>query len=246
MAPPDKPMMLAIEQHLLNIAVPILYDDPIHLDQLGTGTFFEHEGLHFLVTARHIIEGKQRDLVVVPSSPKGPRVISLGTSEFVDAVDEPGADIDLMVIVLRDPAVVADLKAAWSFLAVSRTATPPDEGDFVLCGYPSERIKVRGQDLGGTLLTCYTERRPVPMNAKAPVHPDFDLFFSYDTIATDYHGHQISAGSLEGLSGQFGSMCRRRRAECGCRSSLCASLAFKPPSGKGNMREARTGSTSVR
>lgn len=198
----ERQMMLALERFTLSLTVPVLYDRGESLDQLGTGTLFEHNNSHFLVTARHILEDEDIERVALPARPRGPETFTLGAVEVIQYRDPVEMDIDVVILKLLSAPAVAELRAGWRFLTMQNTATATPQGAFVLCGFPTQRMIPRGGDLSGSVVTCYTTRLPnVPVEAKAPIDDRIDFFLDYQREAKDFYGDTVRAVDLKGLSG---------------------------------------------
>jgi hypothetical protein len=66
-APTDPEIMKALGAFASKVAVPILYDDPRAVDQIGTGTLFAIKNRLFLVTAAHLFNGHDPARFAIPS-----------------------------------------------------------------------------------------------------------------------------------------------------------------------------------
>ncbi len=193
-------MRLAIERFAATVTVPLLFERPdsCEVDQVGTGTLFDHEGKLLLVTAQHLFDDFRAELLVIPST---------GTTEL-HGIGSYGLfrarpnDIDVAVLHLRHQPTIARVRASWRVLRLANSGTASRQGLFVLTGYPSERVTRKGGLLGGSLLSVYTERlEEVPAGAKEPVHGDLDLFFSYEKELLDLQNQSVTAPHLGGCSG---------------------------------------------
>lgn len=198
---------VAIESYkrfLASVAVPILYDDPSNkLDHLGTGTLFELDDMHFLVTARHVLEGKELPRLLLPEQPGG-KPITLGDFEVVTPQDPPCMDLDLTILRLKHPEAIKTLTAGWRFLRRTNVAAPTHNGHFLLCGYP--RVFVvpddNGRKLSMKLVNLVTKRiSATPHDAKQPVQENLDIFLSHDDGAYDLNDTTIGKLDLQGMSG---------------------------------------------
>jgi hypothetical protein len=183
------------------LTVPILYDDPRVLDQIGTGTLFTIAHRYFLVTAAHLFKKTDPARFAIPSNPiRDPNPSTLGRHDLF----KPREDfVDIAVLELLEPTTIEKIENGWRVLTLENTAHASPLGTFALCGYPSERARRVGTHLiGGSLITAYTERLPeIPENAEKPVHPELDLFFYYDVEATGIDGKPLATPHLGGTSG---------------------------------------------
>jgi len=196
----DKNMMRAVEQFVFKATLPVLYDSPDGLDQVGTGTLFDVRGRLMLVTAGHLFDDREPERFAISRSYVGshnPR--TLGS---FDLSRPDNKEIDIAVLVLRDHLTIANARDGWAVLTEENTGVASAQGIFVLSGYPSKRVKVDGANVTGSLITGFTERLPqVPKNAEPPVDPNLDLFFRYDDKVIDVNDKEIPAPDLSGLSG---------------------------------------------
>jgi hypothetical protein len=191
-------VMKAVERFTALVTVPVLYDDPKILDQVGTGTLFGADNRLFLVTAAHLFEKADPARFSIPSL-NTTEVHTLGKYNLLRAKDEL---IDIAVLELLEPATIERARASWRVLALENTAPASPEGVFALCGYPSERAKRIGGLIGGSLITSYTVRLPKPPDhAEQPVHLNLDMFFHYDKEAVDTEGRTVATPDLGGCSG---------------------------------------------
>lgn len=197
----DPEIMTAIGEFAKQVTVPILYDDPAVLDQVGTGTLFTVADRYFLVTAAHLFDRTDPARFAVPSNPiRDPNPSTLGRYELY----RPKEDfVDIAVLELLESATIDKVKTGWRILTLRNVWRASARGVFALCGYPSARARRVGTHLiGGSLMTAYSERMPnVPENAEQPVHPELDLFFYYDLEATGIDGKPLKTPHLGGTSG---------------------------------------------
>jgi len=133
-------IMRAIEQFTLKVTVPILYDDRQGIDHIGTGTLFETDDRHFLVTARHLFDGRSAEHCAVPYNPIDSKDFhTLGHLELHKAIDPPGLEIDIAVLELLEPTTIDAIRRGWRLLKPEHSAIASAQGTFLLCGYPSKR-----------------------------------------------------------------------------------------------------------
>jgi hypothetical protein len=195
----DRAVMLAVERFAARVAVPILHEhEPNIIDQVGTGTLFDHNGHLLLITARHIFDDIKAVDLVIPST---------GTTELHGIgpyrLLRPNVEeIDIAIAELQHQPTIERARGSWQILTVENIAEPSKDGHFVLAGYPSERLVPARGLLGGTLLTLHTERIvDTPKNATEPVHPDLDLFFRYEREGQTLDGGKDIVPKLHGCSG---------------------------------------------
>lgn len=196
----DPEIMDALAQYTKQITVPILYDDPSKLDQVGTGTMFDVCNRVFLVTAAHLFDGIDLTGFSIPSDPiRDPDPRTIGSFVIHRATNR---SVDIAVLELLDPDTIARLRSGWHILTLESASIASTTGVFALCGYPSERARQKGNLIGGSLVTVYSERLPyIPQNAMKPVDPRLDLFFNYEDTATGTDGVELITPHLGGTSG---------------------------------------------
>ena len=195
----DRHIMLAVERFAATVTVPILFETgPELVDQIGTGTLFDHDGRLLLVTARHLFDDHKPEDLVIPSS-NTTQLYGIGPYELYRAET---AAIDIAIVELKHPPAIARARASWSVLPSDHFATASPTGHFVMAGYPSVKSKRVGGLLGSTLLSLHTNRLDaVPPQADRPVHPDLDLFFHYETSGETIAGVTRDVPTLPGCSG---------------------------------------------
>ncbi len=104
---------------------------------LGTGTLFEVGERAFIVCARHLFDDMDGGLLQSIAVPEGPRgaIVEIAPVElFRPSYGE--RHLDIALIELKDPDVIALLKRSWRFLSLSDVAEAPSSGQFVLSAYP--------------------------------------------------------------------------------------------------------------
>lgn len=204
----------AIQHWMARTVIPLLYDDPSgQLDSYGSGALIGSNGNVLFATARHnlffpdhaTLRDRIRLAIPIPDRDdpaKTDVVNTLGTFDVLQPVDPPGQDIDIALLHLKDPDLIARLGRSWNVIDRSKAVVASPQGKFVLSGYSSARVKVTPQGLGGSLNTIHTERMPqAPEGAEQPIHPDHDLFFYYDNDATDVEGNAVETPAVPGMSG---------------------------------------------
>jgi hypothetical protein len=191
--------LIALERFAVQATIPVLYDDPKAVDQLGTGTLLTVQGRYFLVTAAHLFDdGRDPGRFAIPKGRKNANLHTLGPLQLYKA-KEP--EIDIAILELNEPTTIEAAKAGWHILTLENISTPSAGGVFILCGYPSERGWRTDNLIGGKPSTVFTERIPQPVDAAPPVHPALDLFFHYGTDAPNIDGETVTTPHLRGASG---------------------------------------------
>jgi hypothetical protein len=194
---------LGIEQFLKKVVFPILYDwEEKGIDQIGTGTLFAIDARYFIITARHLFKDGDYDYdpkhLAYADNPLGPKVFTLGNTCLMLPTVEA---VDVALIEILEAETISRLRAGWQFLSPNNIEAPSYVGQFLLSGYPKVGLRKRGDLLGGTLVSIYTERfRSVPPRI-VPAATAVDMFFHYDDEATLLSGETTKTPDLQGMSG---------------------------------------------
>jgi hypothetical protein len=233
--------------------IPLLYDDPSgQLDSYGSGALINSNGNVVFATARHNLflpdgttpRDHARLAIPIPNrdAPAQTDVVhTFGTFEVIQPADLPGQDIDVALLHLKDTDLVSKLRNSWKIVDRSKASLASPQGRFVLSGYPSDRVQVTKRGLGGSLNTIYTERMPqAPQNAAQPVHPDYDLFFHYDTDATDLEGNVVKTPAVPGMSGSVVWELRDISDELWSPDKVLTMVAIQASWLKGNFARAKS------
>lgn len=207
----EQQALIALEAFAVNSAVPVLYDSPSGVDQIGTGTLFTIDNRYFLITAGHLFEAPDLSSpapdptkFAIPKGRVNGDLHTLGSYALYNGrnTNLADADIDIAILELLDPDTIEYAKRGWQILTLEDTWPPSTTGVFVLCGYPSERGWRSETSIGGKPTTVFTERLPqIPTSAKQPVHPALDMFFHYDVSGPDFEGKSSATPHLRGASG---------------------------------------------
>ncbi|ARW10886.1 trypsin-like peptidase domain-containing protein [Acetobacter ascendens] len=192
-------IMRAVERFAATVTLPVLHEyAPDTVDQVGTGTLFDHAGRLMLVTARHIFDEIKPENLVIPSRDTT-ELHNIGQYNLYVA-DQP--HIDLAIVEICNPLSIERARKSWRILTVNDTNIANTEGWFVLTGYPSEKGRKIGGLIGSSLLSLHTWRLPeAPSSATQPISPDLDQFFRYDTSAEMINGETGNVPHLGGCSG---------------------------------------------
>lgn len=204
----------AIKHWMSRTVIPLLYDDPSgRLDSYGSGILIRSNGNVIFVTARHNLffndRTTRRDFsrlaIPIPdrSAPEKKDVVNtLGEFDLLAPQDPPDHEIDIALLHLKDVDIIRKSCKSWTVVDRSKAAIASPQGNFILAGYPSEKVRVTRQGLGGSLNLIYTKRMlQVPQGANAPVNQDYDLFFNCTTNADDLTSNVVKTSSVSGMSG---------------------------------------------
>lgn len=205
----------ALNEYRLRFTVPLLSETADGPDILGTGTLFTHEGRFFIVTADHVFRSKpgiagspliDRSMVHVPREPRRvgepmTGVAMLGRHALHHFTGSP--DVDVVVVELLDPAIVADLRNGWEFLPFSQAEDVAETDDrFVITGFMHHgvRYNARRNTLSQQMLNLETDRLHYTPALRTLV-PEFDVFLHFQNDGMTVDGVQRSVKTLVGLSG---------------------------------------------
>ena len=163
----------------------------------GTGFFVDLYRQPYLVSAGHVIQRSQPELLSVPTKPEGPQVQTLGQGTAITNNDTERLDVG--VYRLENAQVISQLRKSWTFL--SRDFLPRDEllNSFLVAGYPESQTKVDGHKISSRpIQQIYTTVYDGPTDET----PDpYDLFLKYSDQATATGERLIKTPKLHGVSG---------------------------------------------
>ncbi len=189
-----------IQNFIFRVTIPILFDHGgAGIDQVGTGTLFSIADRYFFITAQHVIDEFDLRKIAFPETPRGIATHRFGRHAIIG---NGGSNIDVAVLELLDDIAIQKLKKGWQCLTPRNLSTIRDLRRYVVAGYPSKLVIKRGNRIGGTLVTIYTDKLyEWPENADPPPDTRFDLFFYYGRSAEDRQGYQAELPRLNGISG---------------------------------------------
>ena len=198
-SPEQQHSLVALQSFAVECTVPVLYDDPAAVDQVGTSTLFTLNGRYFLITAAHIFEDRDPGRFAIPKQRANDNLHTLGPYRLIKA-KEP--EIDIAVVELLEEKTLSYVKTGWRVVGLNNVAQAPLSGAFMLCGYPSQNAFRTADLIGGLPATVFTHRLlPIPPDAESPVHPALDLFFHYDRDAPTLTKRTAPTPHLGGTSG---------------------------------------------
>jgi hypothetical protein len=168
--------MTAIQEHLKNVVIPVLYDDATQgLDQKGTCTLIDVGHDIYLLSAQHVFEGVHHERLKIPANVYGPKLIELWPFDLISSTN---ADDDIILLKMNTSASEV-ARCGWQIVEKDRCRPPSQDALFAISGYPSCLLNRSGGLLGGALVTSYVERMAeIPHGATEPVNKNIDLFLS--------------------------------------------------------------------
>ncbi|PVE22710.1 hypothetical protein DC522_19395 [Microvirga sp. KLBC 81] len=112
----DLAIMRAVERFAATVTIPVLHEPKRDLvDQVGTGTLFDHGGRLLLITARHIFDEINPEDLVIPST-QSRELHGIGPYELHRADNK---DIDIAIVELRHPPTIERARAGWRVLTLT-------------------------------------------------------------------------------------------------------------------------------
>lgn len=200
-----------VSRYVVEVTIPLLADNPNLVEQgpivLGTGTLFEHEGRHFIVTAAHILKVDEEDPksadidlegIAFPSGRSNATLQTLGSFDIHRP--DPTSHIDVVVLELKDQATIATLKAGWRFLGFDAAGPFPFKACFVLSGFLMEGASWIGERVGQNFLMLSTDALHYVPEVRFP-EPTVDRFFHLEKEGVLLDGSKRTIPRLKGLSG---------------------------------------------
>ena len=202
----DNLVARAVSDFMRRVALPILVERGDRQELLGTGTIFEIHGKLVIVTAKHIFDGEDLGKIAIPVRPEGPTTDYIGDVTFISPNESDGTSADVCAIEMHRERLIQYIRDKWKILGLDDTTSAAREGQFVVCGFPTQLITPHSRDgnanLLGTLLAFYTNRIESPSNAAEPVNPELDLFFNHEgSSIRSLSGDAVESRRFQGVSG---------------------------------------------
>lgn len=202
----------AIKKFAERIAVPLFefegsLTDVKSFQGIGTGTLFSHASRLFLVTSDHVLEGTAIEKIVVPDRHEGRAdLITLGKVRVTRPRDR---FLDVAVLEILGEKSSEKLRRGWTAISKDMIAECPEQGNFLLLGYPSElrNPQPSAADVEHPPFAVLTNRilKPpedaIDNQDREPIFVDVDLFFSHRTRGRDDDGSVKDLPGLKGMSG---------------------------------------------
>ncbi len=195
----------ALQAFLLKSTLPVLYDwEDKGIDQIATGTLLCLGTRYFLVTSRHLFRDKYHHQydparLAFPATALGKAVFPFGNSIlYLPSVEK----VDIAILEITEQETVSRLSSGWRILSEKNLGPASGSGTYVLSGYPSSEAVKRGDLLGGTLVTIFTEiMRELSPEVRPEPDPGIDLFFHLDEEGEQVDGSMANVPALQGMSG---------------------------------------------
>jgi hypothetical protein len=132
----------SLSPFLRQVAVPLLRRDEDHgtWRPHGTGSLFTIAGLYFLITAAHVLD----DFLLSPDGPPPKSrqtlwAVNFATKKQFEILGKPlhSPEYELGIVELR--ADVVEQFHGMKFLTATDVRSAPDQGVFIVCGFPEEQ-----------------------------------------------------------------------------------------------------------
>jgi hypothetical protein len=204
----------AIHEFTAKLTVPLLYPQGGHLILLGSGTAFTIASRYFLVTARHLFDGRDFDVnqVALLYGFTADSALTLGPSQ-IWLPDK--TNVDILIIELQDPETIARLAAVWGYMTLENVSLDASAHHVAITGYPDERFEATHERISVVPVTLFAERLagPAPEQPLEPPVPGLDVYYVHVEEA-----YQVGAGlrKVPGMKGVSGaSICAYRERDLG-------------------------------
>jgi hypothetical protein len=198
--PANRPELAALEHFLAETAVPIFYDlDSDKAEARGTGTLLDLGDRLLLVTAAHVMEG--RDIMKF-SSPWNRNTGAGATWGDAGLLLPRSSDThDVAIVELQYPATVEAFRKNYRCLTLDRIGMPTLGATHVLAGFPAELTKASGERVDQQPFAYFSAMLPEPPGDAKNLNPAWDLFFALEGDGEMLSGEPCETPDLEGASG---------------------------------------------
>jgi len=169
---------------------------------IGTGSLFQADGRHFIITAGHLAQDFERYGLRVPSAPRGARILVAGPGTITSWNKH-----DVAVFEIASPEVAATLKTGWSFLSAGNVWLNVElrGAFFLLFGYPTAQCGQNDSGIRGSPLPLVTSPFlgiPTGLAFDEPYHEKADFFLEHARTTIDLEsGVRSELAPLGGMSG---------------------------------------------
>ena len=192
-----------LQRYMLRRTVPLIERGPDGRPSLlGSSTLIEVGQRLFLITARHVLVGKEIGALAIPSNPFGGPLMPLGGGLRMWLNDDPAeCDTDIGVLEILETSAAMRLRAEWATLPHTLISTPVRNLPFILFGYPQSLSSADSLRLHSeALMVCMPFLENTPVNATAPIVPGLDLFLDAAS-PEDLTGVAAALPRVQGTSG---------------------------------------------
>jgi hypothetical protein len=189
----------ALQRFILSVSLPILIDGEKQPEPWGTGTLFNIEDRHFLVTAAHVLSGVDLAKLAYPTGLSNAALHTFGDFEIFRP--EPPAAVDVAIVEFKSAETIERLTSGWSFPGLDSVALSGCyRGRFIVAGYPVDVHRFDGDQVKQSMLTLTTDSLDYTPHVDEP-QPDFDQFFYHAAEGAQLDGTTQKMPRLNGASG---------------------------------------------
>jgi hypothetical protein len=178
----------AVEALAWRATVPLIVEDGNRAESVGTGTLFEVEGAHFIVTAEHVGRHIAQYQLGVPCGPNRREIWFLG-----EGVVTRTAKYDVAVYRIDAPDSVSMLKQEHEFLTLDNVDLgPKTRTTYFLHGYPTDLSPKVDDEIKATPIALVTteydgDLTDFPLDAR-PYDQQIDLLLKQLSTSTKLDG----------------------------------------------------------
>jgi hypothetical protein len=197
--PGTKEEILAVEQYVLRVSIPLFRYVDTNPVAWGTGTLLEVGNRCFLVTADHLIDEADASELSLPLSRDRGGITTLGNMKVI----RPNREyyLDVSIIELENVDIISSLRKNWNFLQLSQIGLPTLGARHVVCGFPVELTTANETSINQVPVAIFTDMIVEWPAEGTNVNKNWDLFFGLDSEAETFSGSVAKVPSLRGASG---------------------------------------------
>ena len=196
----DVNAILSLQHYVRQRTVPLLLrrgDGECEL--LGTGTLAELSGRKFIITARHCVNGRPLQNLIVPEKPADVAVLKPVQGVVVSA---PATDeIDVAIIDVSETWMSIQLSDGWQFVKDADVGNYTASDAFLIVGFPEELMRRVSDGVAGPPVMIITGMIAGAPASAENVQPGLDRFFRYARESRVLGGGDAPSLDLHGVSG---------------------------------------------
>lgn len=204
----------AMQAYAVSVTYPVLWADTNRLISLGSCVLFRHGDRHFFLTALHLFDEYDEEThscfpyenLVGPLSKQEVSPPELGriSVHSIDGKDAAEAKLlDILAIELFEESFVEGIKRHWDFITIEQFALPRSDSPYFVSGFPKEREKKFGENVGASLMFLQTEETDEVPEAIESYDARYDTVLKYDPETFDFQRNNAPMKSpfVGGVSG---------------------------------------------
>lgn len=195
--------MMALEQFIFRMTLPLITNGPNGRVGIGTGTLFQSGDDAYIVTAGHVVDAvlnSEDHVLSVPPSPEGGTELFLFSTGI--ARSREASDLrDLAVVKITDRGVARSVLDGWQALTLDHLGSATDTDSFyVTAGYPGEYVESSGPALFPGLFCMVSTRYGGEASARN-FDPDVHLLSRHMNTGQLADTSTVESPDLRGISG---------------------------------------------